>query len=306
MMVMVLRLFLGLLVMLAAISACGIVGDGCGSEGSRVVDGKVNAEDVTLHMRSTGAPSGADVLIAIHGGPGMSSDYMSSLEQLASDQLKVVMYDQRGTGRSSSPPPAATNYTLTKYVADLEAVREATGRTKVHLFGHSWGGIVALRYATIHPERVQSLILTGSGAPSRQQVEEGEMHMARARASLQDQGTIPDVIQNLNDVLPSYFSDPAFPIPEELQHLHYSPTAERLTREALGRFDFTDQVGQLEHPVLVLFGKDDPFGVAMAEATRDALSRADVDFVLLEDCGHFWHECPDEFFRNTKRFLNLH
>jgi pimeloyl-ACP methyl ester carboxylesterase len=302
---MAFRIVLGLLGMAITVAACTVARESSDPQVPRVVETEVDAHDVTLHVRTAGPADSAAVLIAIHGGPGMSSDYMTSLERLAGDQLAVVTYDQRGTGRSSSPPPDVANYTLDKYVADLDAVRETTGREKVHLLGHSWGGIVALRYATVHPDRVETLILLGSGAPSQQAVEEGEMRMAQTRAKLQDQGAIPPTIETLDDVLPSYFADPAFPAPEELQHLHYSPSAERLTREALGRFDFSDQVGQLEHRVLVLYGQGDPFGLAMAEATRTALSSAVVEFVLLEECGHFWQECPDPFFSHVKHFLNL-
>jgi pimeloyl-ACP methyl ester carboxylesterase len=46
---------------------------------------------------------------------------------------------------------------------------------------------------------------------------------------------------------------------------------------------------------------DEPRG----EATRDALSNAQVEFVVLEDCGHFWQECPDEFFPRVRSFLEL-
>jgi pimeloyl-ACP methyl ester carboxylesterase len=302
---MALRIVLGLLAMAITVAACTVTRESGEPQVPRVLETEVDAVDVTLHVRTAGPADSAVVLIAIHGGPGMSSDYMTSLERLAGDQLAVVTYDQRGTGRSSSPPPDVAAYTLDKYVADLDAIREVISREKVHLLGHSWGGIVALRYATVHPERVETLILMGSGAPSREALEEGEMHMAQSRARLQDQGIIPRTIETLDDVLPGYFSDPTFPIPEELRYLHYSPTAEKLTREALGQFDFSDQVGQLEHPVLLLYGKDDPFGLAMAEATRAALSHAAVEFVLLEDCGHFWQECPDRFFSHVKQFLDL-
>ena len=302
---MTLKALLALLSILAATTACAITRAGGASDAPRAEESDVHADDVTLHARMAGSAEAEDVLIAIHGGPGMSSDYMASMEQLAGGQLAVVTYDQRGTGRSSSPPPHSTNYTLDKYVADLDAVRQKTGHDKVHLFGHSWGGIVALRYATVYPERVHTIILMGSGAPNRSAADTGEIAMGRVRSTLQEQGIIPLRIETLDDLLPSYFSDPTFVAPDELQNMHYSASAERLTRQALGSFDFVDQVGQLEHRVLVLYGIDDPFGLPMAEATHDALSRADVEFFLLHDCGHFWHECPETFFQHVETFLNL-
>ena len=63
----------------------------------------VPAEDVTLYVRIAGDPQAENILLAVHGGPGNSSDYMISLEQLQSEELTVVTYDQRGTGRSSEP-----------------------------------------------------------------------------------------------------------------------------------------------------------------------------------------------------------
>jgi hypothetical protein len=124
----------------------------------------VQTDDVTLHVRIAGNHEAEEILIAIHGGPGNSSDYMVSLEELQNDEIAVVTYDQRGAGRSSEP---SEGFALLKYIEDLEAVRKAVGSEKVHLFGHSWGGIVAMRYATIYPQRVKSIVLMGSGPPIR-------------------------------------------------------------------------------------------------------------------------------------------
>jgi proline iminopeptidase len=265
----------------------------------------VPTDDVTLYTSIAGDPEAGDVLIGIHGGPGMSSDYMASLEQLAGEDLAVVTYDQRGTGRSSSPEPDAANYDLLNYVADLEAIREAAGAERVLLFGHSWGGLVALRYATVHPDKVNSIVLMGSGAPTMEAVRAANDKKAQRLADLQAQGIIPNTITSVSDLLPVYFSDPNFKMPEELKDLHYSPTAEQLTWTALGEFDFTADVAQIHRPVLVLWGKDDPFGPAMVEAVRSALTGAGAKFIVLENCGHFWHECPDAFFAELRDFLEL-
>ncbi len=85
---------------------------------------RIPADDVTLHVRIAGNPKAADVLLAVSMGPGLSSHYMNSLEQLAGEPFAVVTYDQRGTGRSSE---SSGGYELAKYVADLEAVRQGVG-----------------------------------------------------------------------------------------------------------------------------------------------------------------------------------
>src|SRR5262245_19414822 len=55
----------------------------------------------TLYVRSVGGYDGGPVLVTLHGGPGISHEYMMPLEILASEELRVVSYDQRGVGRSS-------------------------------------------------------------------------------------------------------------------------------------------------------------------------------------------------------------
>jgi pimeloyl-ACP methyl ester carboxylesterase len=268
----------------------------------QVQEWDVDASDVTLYVRVAGNPGSGNVLIALHGGPGMSSDYMANLEQLAGPDLAVVRYDQRGTGRSS-PPQADSDYGFEQYVADLEAVRQQVGAETVHLFGHSWGGVLAMRYATVYPQHVRSIVLMGSGTPSIKGARAGQVNKAQRITALQEQGLIPAQLGSLQDILPSYFADPRFEMPDELRDLSYNGTVEQLTWSALGEYDFTAQAALLEQPVLVLWGQDDAFGVSMAEATVSALSNAQVEFVLLQECGHFWHECPDAFFSHVRAFL---
>jgi proline iminopeptidase len=260
---------------------------------------KVQADDVTLYARMAGA---GDVLIALHGGPGNSSDYMVSLEQLASARLAVVTYDQRGTGQSTEP---SKGYAMHNYVADLEAVRQAVGAETVHLLGHSWGGLVALRYAAAHPQRVRSIILMGSGVLTPEGAEAGQANKAQRMVALQEQGIIPRTITALADLLPVYFSDPNFEMPDELKNMHYTPAVEQMTWAALDNYDFAAGLDSLDLPVLVLWGEDDPFGMAYLEATRDALSTARLEVVVLKECGHYWHECPGEFFSHVRAFLEL-
>ena len=263
---------------------------------------KVQADDVTLHVRIAGDPKAEDVLIAIHGGPGNSIDYMLSLEQLASGELAVVNYDQRGTGQSTEP---SKGYAMDNYVADLEAVRQAVGAERVHLLGHSWGGLVALRYAVTHPQRVRSIILMGSGVLTPEAAQAAQANKAQRVAALQEQGIIPQTISSLADLFPAYLSDPNFDVPDELKHMHYNPAVEQMTWSALGNYDFAAGVDTLDHQVLVLWGEDDSFGMAYVEATKRALSAATVEIVVIEECGHYWHECPAEFFSHVRAFLKL-
>jgi pimeloyl-ACP methyl ester carboxylesterase len=161
-----------------------------------------------------------------------------------------------------------------------------------------------MRYATVHPERVRSIILMGSGPPSLYAAQTAQISRAARIAVLQQEGIIPTKLSSVLDILPAYFSDPNFDMPEEIRNMHYTPAAEQLTWAALGEFDFTTAVAALEHRVLFLWGEDDPFGIEMADVTRSALSSAQVEFVVMRRCGHYWHECPEEFFSRVRTFLS--
>ncbi len=267
----------------------------------------VQGDGVTLRARVKGNPEPGNVLIALHGGPGGSSDEMVPLGQLASDELAVVIYDQRGAGRSSAPPEEIASYALERYVADLEAVREAVGAGEIHLLGHSWGGLVVLRYATVHPKRVRSLLLAASGAPKLQALQAAGAALSARIAGLQDQGVIPrelpaDVADRAEATLPALLHDPGFRWPEGMT-MRINATAMQLTTTALGEFDFTAEISKLSHRMLVVWGEDDPFREPMGGALKAALSGADAEYVLLRGCGHFWQESSEAFVSRIRAFL---
>lgn len=123
------------------------------------------SEGFALHTVVSG--TGDRVLLGLHGGPGgAGGDYLKPLHRLASSSRKVVTFDQLGTGRSDVPF-ADYVWTVAAAVADVEAVRRASGADTIDLLGHSWGGMLALQYTLDHPDRVGRLVLsntTGSTA----------------------------------------------------------------------------------------------------------------------------------------------
>lgn len=274
-----------------------------------------NNNGVDLHVRVAGDPASGNVLIAIHGGPGMTHDYMLNLEKLAGLDLAVITYDQRGVGRSSSPQADPANYTLDKYAQDLDAVRQAIGVDSVHLFGHSWGGIVAQHYATSYPERVRSIVLAGSGPPTRAQTLQCQDALVQRIIALMQQGVIlenpePGSREAERSYLPAYFSDPDFWFsaddPGSAPQIDERTTqVNDLTWAANGSYDLTDDLTKLNQRVLNLWGEDDPVQPIASPAIVAALPNAHVKTVVLSQCGHFWNECPEPFFAAVRAFLDL-
>lgn len=100
-------------------------------------------------------------IIVLHGGPGLSQDYLlPQMSELANNNL-VIFYDQRGCGNSVSEVNS-DSISIDSYISDLDAIRKHFGFQEVTLFGHSWGGFLAMKYALVHPESVASLILSNS------------------------------------------------------------------------------------------------------------------------------------------------
>jgi proline iminopeptidase len=99
-------------------------------------------------------------LLCLHGGPGIPHDYLEPLEALAGER-PVVFYDQLGCGRSDRPGDESL-WTLDRFVEELAVVREALGLDRVHLFGNSWGGWLALQYVLDRKPHLESLVLSSS------------------------------------------------------------------------------------------------------------------------------------------------
>ncbi|MEP6807237.1 MAG: proline iminopeptidase-family hydrolase [Chloroflexota bacterium] len=121
-------------------------------------EGSIAVPGGNVFYRAVG--KGGIPLLCLHGGPGMSHDYISPLADLA-DERMVVFYDQLGCGRSDRPDDTSL-WTLARSVAEVAAVREALGLERMHLFGNSWGGWLAMQYVLdLHPP-LESLIISSS------------------------------------------------------------------------------------------------------------------------------------------------
>jgi proline iminopeptidase len=104
--------------------------------------------------RSDGIPA-----VFLHGGPGAGST-PKHRRFFDPDAYRVIVYDQRGAGRSK-PLGELRDNTTPHLIADLEALRRHLGVERWLVFGGSWGSTLAIAYAEAHPERCLGLILRG-------------------------------------------------------------------------------------------------------------------------------------------------
>ena len=111
-----------------------------------------------LYIEESGRHDGQPVLF-LHGGPGSGTE---SWHRRFFDpgRYRIVLFDQRGCGRSS-PHAELRNNTTQELIADIEKIRRHLGIERWLVFGGSWGSTLALAYAEAHPEAVRGLILRG-------------------------------------------------------------------------------------------------------------------------------------------------
>ncbi len=111
-----------------------------------------------LYWEQCGNPEGKPVVL-LHGGPGAGcSDSMRRFHDPL--RYRIVLFDQRGSGRST-PHADLTDNTTWNLVADIEKLREHLNIERWQVFGGSWGSTLALAYAESHPQRVTELVLRG-------------------------------------------------------------------------------------------------------------------------------------------------
>lgn len=266
----------------------------------------VEGDGVTLHTVVYSDGPAGEAVIVIHGGPGLSHDYLLPLSRVAEPGLAVVFYDQRGTGGSTRPRDR--DYSIAAHVADLEAVRAAVGAERVHVLGHSWGTLVAIAYAVAHPRVTASVMLVGMGAPTAAADRRtfGAAFGPR-KAKLIREGAISgvkpaDCSQVFDYVLPVHFADPHHPGARALAGT-YTCDVGRATNSAAGEWDVRSDLAGLQAPLLLVDGDADA-NVKGLDETWALVSRRGAIRAVLRDCGHFpFIECPTPFFGVISRFL---
>jgi proline iminopeptidase len=116
--------------------------------------------DGTLAWYDAGA---GPTVVWINGGPGDDHHYLRTVAAPFTARLRCVLYDQRGCGGSRLERLDAATLDVARFVADLEALRDALGEERLRLVGHSWGATLALLYAAAHPECTERVALVGMG-----------------------------------------------------------------------------------------------------------------------------------------------
>ncbi len=257
-------------------------------------------------------------LALLHGGPGIW-DYFDELAVMIDDLVEVCRYDQRGSGRSEGGPP----YDVATFVADLDALRAHWGHERWILAGHSWGADLALAYTVEHPKRVTALIhLDGTGVVDDWHDEYHTNSDARRTPEQRARRLELRVLVKAGGEL-TQEQDREYCVLTWMADYADSRRASEFARKLLRPYgpnyavndllgadwkrlladgEFVEGVYNIDAPVLVLHGMEDPRPARLAE--RFASSLPNAELVIIPEAGHIpWLERPEPVRVALRRFL---
>lgn len=258
-------------------------------------------------------------IVVLHGGPGLSQEYLLPHMDRLSEHNSMIFYDQRACGRSIAKI-CAGSICLDAFLEDLESIRKAFGYKKISVLGHSWGGFLAMQYAIHYPEVVEKLILVSSMPASSEEFSLCEKSWFRSMAPYQEeinalrgtqafaQGDPETTTRYLKSIFCLYWWDI-----QKAEQLNWSmaPKAfldglkvEELLRKSLidTAYNLHEELRKLNMPACILHGDSDPLFATTAQKIHESIGGSHC--LIMPQCGHFpFIEAPELFFRALREFL---
>lgn len=270
---------------------------------------KLNGTNLFVSIHGQG-----EVLVVLHGGPGLNHAYFRPHLDALHKNFKVVYYDQRACGQSAIP--STDSISMQFFVDDLESFRKELNVPSINILAHSWASILAVNYALTHPDKVNKLILSNPVPLSK----EYEKEMA---GFIQSHTTSADSLERARIVSGKEFTTETLAtlfkisfqasaynrnnmdklnldLPENFMQ------AQQALFTGLGKdlmnYNYYDDVKKITFPVLILHGKSD--GIPMASVVRLKNSIPRTTLKVFEKSGHFpFIEEPDLYLKTITNFL---
>lgn len=279
-------------------------------------EGYIEVPGGRVWYRSVG--EGGTPLLCLHGGPGFTHNYLEPLEALA-DRRQVILYDQLGCGRSDQPDDTSL-WTVDRFIEEVAAVRAALGLDRMHLFGSSWGGMLAMQYVLDRRPELESLILCGSPASMirwvtdcdellsaqppevlrviRQHEEAGFTACPEYQAAIL--GFYREHVCRLSPwpaSLERSFAEAGYSVYNTM-----NGPSEFTVTGTLKTWDVMDRLGEIRTPALLVGGRYDECRPAHLEEMHRRISGSEL--AIIEDASHLcFAEQPEEFTALVNSFL---
>lgn len=279
-------------------------------------EGFVEVKDAQIYYKTIG--QGAP-LIVLHGGPGLSHDYLYPQLKILEQSNQVIFYDQRGSGRSTAKIDEEF-ISIKTYLSDIEALRKTLNLKKVSILGHSWGGFLAINYAIAYPENVEKMILSNSVPATSEEYEFFGIELSKRLTPYQPELTAIQETKGFDEGNPELFEKfyrtlfrAYFYNPEMANELYLSASPEAflngakvnyIFNETLLKkpFDLRPSLRKLNIPTLVIHGDVDIIPLITATHLHENISGSQL--IVLKNSGHFPEiESQEPYFHALREFL---
>ena len=220
-------------------------------------------------------PTEGSALILLEGLGGDIPGWRRNIPHLAA-RHRVIAYDFRGNGRSDAPDAPMS---MATFVDDTLALLDRLEVRRAHVYGQSFGGMVAMEMALSHGGRVRSLVLAATHAGAARAVQ------SRAEAK------VPKDKPYLALYSPAFARSRPDHVAEDIlvgSQNPQPPYAARRQWEAMTAWDAWDRIARIAAPTLVLHGGDDLM-VPVDNARRVAAAIPAAELVVLAGAGHLYH-----------------
>jgi pimeloyl-ACP methyl ester carboxylesterase len=226
----------------------------------------------------------------LHGGPGGAHDALEGLGALAERGRSVVFYDQLGSGESDRPDDPSL-WTVETYLEQLRSVREGLGLGEIHLFGSSWGGMLAVEYALTQPDGLASLVLNSTPTSAPRWAEE----TAGLAAGLDEEEFRRRHIIRL-DPEPELLQRARAKFGKQVYETMWGPNEFTVTGTLKG-WDVIERLGEIRVPTLITSGRHDECTPKLVEPLHRGI--AGSEWVLFEDSAHM------PYIEEAERYLKV-
>ena len=281
-------------------------------------EGYATISGYKLYYKIFGAGN-AKTILCLHGGPGMTHDYILSIGDLARDGYRVVFYDQLGCGKSDVPKSLGL-FTIERAVEDVEGFRRELNLGKVHLFGSSYGGLLAIAYALKYQRNLRSVISASGIASVPNTIAGMEELKAKLPADVrevmrkyEDAGdyTNPEYLKAVEVFYKNYLCRlPAWPkeVTYSLEHVSlpvYGTMNGPNEFTIVGNiryWDVTNQLGKIRVPTLITAGKYDEVSPKEARNIHKGIKASKL--IIFRQSSHlaFWEE-REKYLAVMRKFL---
>jgi L-proline amide hydrolase len=260
-------------------------------------------------------------LLTLHGGPGAAHDCIEPLGELAAQGRRVIFYDQLGCGRSDKPHDPSL-WMIELFLDELDAVRSELRLDRIHLFGLSWGGMLAMEYALRRPPGLTSIVLASAPASMQRWTAEADRLRRLLPATVQEtlvrheRDGSTDSAEYRQAMLVFYerhvcrrkpWPDPVRRSIDQLManpevYLTMNGPSEFHVTGTLRDWSVLERLGEIQVPTLVTCGRHDECTPEMSTETAGAIPGAEL--AVFEESAHFAQaEEPERYRQVVGSFL---